>query len=50
MIGIIGTINGMAFWGMMANVPAMLAQRALKNYVSNNTNNILYWLCYLILG
>ena len=24
MIGVVGTINGMAFWGMMANVPAIM--------------------------
>lgn len=50
MIGVIGKVNGIAFFLMIVNVPAMVLQRYLKDHVSGNTNNILYWLSYLILG
>jgi diacylglycerol O-acyltransferase-1 len=49
-IGIMGKVNGIAFFMMIVNVPIMMCQRAAKHYVSGNTNNILYWLSYLVLG
>lgn len=50
MAGILSVINFIAFILMMANVPAMILQRQLKDVVSGNTNNILFWMCYIILG
>ena len=50
MIGILGTVNGLAFTGMIINVPSMIIQRSFKDSVSGNTNNILYWLGYLVIG
>ena len=50
MIGVLGKVNGIAFILMIGNVPAMIVQRYLKDSVSGNTNNILYWLFYLVLG
>ena len=48
--GIIGRVNGVGFNLMMVNIPAMFLQRYLKNTVSGTLNNILFWLCYIILG
>ncbi len=50
MIGILSVVNFIAFIIMMANVPAMIAQRYLKGVVSGQTNNMLFWLLYIILG
>lgn len=50
MVGVLGKVNGIAFTMMLANVPLMMVQRFLKDSVSGNTNNILYWLSYLVLG
>lgn len=50
MIGVLGKMNGIAFFLMIVNVPCMILQRYLKDSVSGNTNNILYWLFYLVLG
>jgi diacylglycerol O-acyltransferase-1 len=50
MAGILSVINFVAFILMMANVPAMLLQKQLKNTVSGNTNNLLFWLFYIIIG
>ena len=49
-IGVFSVVNFMAFILMMVNVPCMMIQRQLKNVVSGNTNNFLFWLFYIILG
>jgi diacylglycerol O-acyltransferase-1 len=50
MIGVIQKCNFMAFFLMMANVPVIILQRQLKNVISGRTNNVLFWLCYIVLG
>jgi len=49
-VGVFSVVNFIAFILMMVNVPVMIAQRQLKNFISGNTNNMLFWLCYIILG
>jgi diacylglycerol O-acyltransferase-1 len=49
-VGIFSVVNFIAFILMMVNVPIMIAQRQLKNYISGNTNNMLFWLLYIILA
>lgn len=49
-IGIFSVVNFIAFILMMVNVPAMIMQHQLRDRISGNTNNTLFWLCYLILG
>jgi diacylglycerol O-acyltransferase 1 len=49
-VGIFSVVNFIAFILMMINVPAMILQRQLKNVISGNTNNTLFWLSYVILG
>jgi diacylglycerol O-acyltransferase-1 len=49
-VGILSVLNFVAFILMMVNVPAMIIQRQLKDVVSGNANNLLFWLCYIILG
>lgn len=48
--GIFGILNFVAFFLMMVNIPCMIAQRQLKNIISPNTNNLLFWLVYVIFG
>jgi len=49
-VGIFSVLNFIAFILMMVNVPVMIAQRQLKSLISGNTNNLLFWLCYIILA
>jgi len=49
-VGIFSVYNFIAFILMMVCVPCIVIQRQLKNKISGNTNNILFWLCYLVLG
>lgn len=49
-IGIFSVVNFMAFILMMINIPLMMTQRLAKNKISGNTNNMLFWLVYIILG
>jgi len=49
-VGIFSVVNFIAFILMMVNVPCMYAQRLLKDKISGNTNNLLFYLCYIILG
>lgn len=49
-VGIFSVINLVAFILMMINIPCMMLQRQLKNVISGNTNNLLFWLFYIILG
>ena len=49
-VGVFSVVNFIAFILMMVNVPVMIAQRQLKNLISGNTNNLLFWLCYIILA
>ena len=49
-VGIFSVVNFIAFIIMMVNVPVMIAQRQFKDKVSGNTNNMLWWLFYVILG
>lgn len=48
--GIFSVLNFVAFFLMMVNIPCMMLQRQLKNYISPNLNNILFWLTYVIIG
>ena len=48
--GIFGILNFVAFFLMMINIPAMILQRQLSNVISPNTNNLLFWFCYVIAG
>jgi diacylglycerol O-acyltransferase-1 len=50
MVGVLGTVNGIAFTLMVINVPIMIMQRQLKGTLGENTNNILYWLLYSVIG
>lgn len=50
MAGILSQVNFVAFTIMMANVPIMAFQRSFKSKISGNTNNIFFWLGYIILG
>ena len=49
-IGIFSVVNFIAFILMMVNVPCMYIQRMMKDQISGNTNNMLFYLVYLILG
>ena len=49
-IGVFSVFNGIAFTLMMVNIPCMIFQRLTKGAISRNTNNVLFWLFYLILG
>ena len=49
-IGVFSVVNGLAFFLMMACVPIIALQRALKDKISGNANNIGFWLGYLIIG
>lgn len=49
-VGIFSVVNFIAFILMMVNVPVMIAQRQLKKFISGNTNNLMFWLCYIILA
>lgn len=49
-VGIFSVVNGIAFTLMMVCVPIIAVQRAFKNRISGNTNNILFWLGYLVIG
>jgi len=49
-VGIFSIVNFVAFFLMMANIPCMLLQKQLKNVISGNTNNMLFWLVYVIFG
>lgn len=49
-IGVFSVVNGLAFSLMMASVPVMMIQRVLKNQISGNTNNLMFWLGYLLIG
>ena len=48
--GIISRVNFVAFNIMMANIPIIILQRQMKNQINGNTNNMLFWLFYIILG
>ena len=48
--GIFSVLNFVAFILMMVNIPCMMLQRQLKNVISPNTNNMLFWLVYVIFG
>ena len=48
--GIFSIVNFVAFILMMLNIPCMILQRQLKSTISGNTNNLLFWLVYVILG
>lgn len=49
-IGIFSVVNFVAFIIMMLNVPFMFLQRLVKDKISGNTNNILFYLIYIVLG
>ena len=49
-IGVFSVVNFVAFTLMMVNVPLMIFQRQVKDIISGNTNNFLFWLFYIILG
>ena len=49
-VGIFSVYNFIAFSLMFVNVPCMFLQRQLKGYISGNTNNVLFWFFYIILG
>ena len=49
-VGIFSVLNFVAFFLMMVNIPCMMLQRQLKNVISPNTNNLLFWLFYVIIG
>lgn len=48
--GIFSILNFVAFILMMLNIPCMIFQRQMKNIISGNTNNLLFWLVYVIFG
>lgn len=35
---------------MMVNIPCMMLQRQMKNVISPNMNNMLFWFAYLMMG
>lgn len=49
-IGIFSVVNFIAFILMMVNIPCMYIQKLLKDKISGNTNNLLFYLLYIILG
>lgn len=49
-VGIFRMINFIAFTLMIVNVPIMIVQHKLRGMVGPNTNNLMFWLFYLILG
>ena len=49
-IGVLQVVNFIAFLLMMGNIPAMILQRQFKHVLSGKTNNIMFWLLYIILG
>ena len=48
--GIFSILNFVAFFLMMVNIPCMMIQRKFKGSMSPNTNNMLFWLAYLMVG
>ena len=48
--GIFSILNFGPFALMMINIPCMILQRQFKNVISGNTNNLLFWLAYVIFG
>ena len=48
--GIFSILNFGSFFLMMLNIPCMLLQKQLKNVISGNTNNLLFWLVYVVAG
>lgn len=49
-VGIFSVVNFIAFILMMVNVPIIFIQRQMKDHISGNTNNFMFWLCYIILA
>ena len=49
-VGIYSVVNFVAFFLMMINIPIMILQRQFKNSVTSQTNNLLFWVGYVILG
>ena len=49
-VGVFSVVNGIAFTLMMVCIPIILIQKSLKDRISGNTNNLLFWLGYLLIG
>lgn len=49
-VGVFRIFNLVAFTFMIVNVPLMQLQKVLKNQITKDYNNILFWLFYTILG
>ena len=49
-IGIFRMCNLIAFTLMIVNIPVMHIQKVFKNQLSENLNNILFWIIYVIVG
>jgi len=48
--GIFRAVNMIGFGAMIANIPLMQAQTVLKGQISRNSNNLLFWFFYTIIG
>uniref|UniRef100_A0A7S3CIE8 O-acyltransferase n=1 Tax=Strombidium rassoulzadegani TaxID=1082188 RepID=A0A7S3CIE8_9SPIT len=49
-VGTFRVFNMIAFTFMLVNAPLMQIQRQLRNVVSKNTNNLMFWLGYTAIG
>lgn len=48
--GIFRAVNMIGFGAMIANIPLIQAQAVLKGQISRNSNNLLFWFFYTIIG
>ena len=49
-VGVFRIFNLVAFTFMIVNVPLMQVQKVLKNQITKDYNNMMFWLFYTILG